>query len=99
MGAYADTLVIIMLVIAATVFAVLLVTALVQAVSSLYGMYAKLTWLLVLLATGPIGMIAWFSFGLKSEQRERNIEYIRRWRKTNQVDTTVDLDEFAEASR
>ncbi|HIY65016.1 MAG TPA: PLDc N-terminal domain-containing protein [Candidatus Agrococcus pullicola] len=99
MGAFADTLVIIMLVIAAAVFVVLLVTALVQLVQSPYGMYAKLAWLLALLATGPIGMIAWFSVGFKSAQRERSIEYMRRWRKTNQVDTTVDIEEFAEASR
>lgn len=99
MGAFADTLVIIMLVIAAAAFVALLLTALVQLVRSPYGIYAKLAWFLLLLATGPVGMIAWFSVGFKSSQRERNIEYLRRWRKTNQVDTTVDLEEFAEASR
>lgn len=99
MGAFADTLVLIMLAIAMVVYAVLLIAALVELVRSPYSIYAKFIWLVLLLATGPIGMIIWFSVGFRSARREHDIEYQRRWRQNSQVDTTVDIEELAEANR
>ena len=99
MGAFSDTLVLIMAAIAAVVYAILMIAALVQLARSPYGTYQKLFWLVLLLATGPIGLIIWFSVGFRSPRREHDLEYQRGWRKNAQVDTTVDLSELTEATR
>lgn len=99
MGAFTDTLVLIMLAVAAVVYSILLIAALVELARSPYGTYQKLFWLVVLVATGPVGMIIWFSVGLRSARRTHDIGYQRQWRKHAQVNTTVDPEALTDSAK
>lgn len=98
MGALTDSFVLIMLAIVAVVFVALLLAAFVSLARSPYSTYQKFIWTPVLLFTGPIGLVIWYSVGLKSARRTHEIDYQRRWRKTTQVNTTISDEKLASIS-
>lgn len=95
MGAFADAIVIIMLVIAAVIAIALLVTALKQVGQSPISILRKLTWVIVLVCTVPIGLVLWFAFGYGDLRRQREIEYHKEWASRLQTDAPAEADAVA----
>ena len=79
MGAFANVLVIVMLIIAAVIGLALWLVALKQIAQSPISILRKLVWLSVVTLTLPVGLVLWYALGYGDQRRQSEIAYHRSW--------------------